>query len=265
MTDPVILFDLDETLVVETQSVKDTFLAAGQLAQVQYGVVPDRLEECVRRRAKALWTTCRAYPYCAAVGISSWEGLWGQFTGTDENLVCLRQWVPEYRVQAWSGGLAECGIDDATLAGRLAEAFVAERRTRHVLFPETLSALRAFDGRCKLAIITNGAPDIQQEKIDRTGIGGFFETIVISGTVGVGKPHPKTFLTALEALRASPSQAVMIGDSLKHDIKGARDLGIKGVWMNRYGQAAGPEHSPDAIVSDLNELPTTLANLGVLG
>jgi len=256
-----ILFDFDDTLVVEEPSAVEAFLAAGERAHEKYGIEPQRLHDSVRRCARDLWKAAPTHEYCRTIGISSWEGLWARFLGDHPSLEALRQWAPVYRVEAWTAALAEHGIDDASLADELAQAFPRERRKRHVLLPGAEEVLKTLCGRYKLGLITNGAADLQREKIDRSGLAGYFYSITISGDVGVGKPDPRMFTAALASLDAEPKTTVMVGNSLKSDIAAAQAVGLRAIWVN-HTQAAGREDvHPDAEIASLSELPALIDKL----
>jgi putative hydrolase of the HAD superfamily len=108
-------------------------------------------------------------------------------------------------------------------------------------------------------LITNGAPDIQGAKIDGSNLASFFETIIISGDHGFGKPDFRIFQLALNRLEVAAHEAVMIGDSLNRDVAGARDAGIRTIWINRYNRTLGASHPiPDIELTDLRELPALL-------
>jgi putative hydrolase of the HAD superfamily len=111
----------------------------------------------------------------------------------------------------------------------------------------------------KLALITNGAIDIQRHKIDGANLGDFFDPTIISGEVGSGKPNPKLFQMALERLAVTPEETVMIGDSLSRDIGGARAVGIRTIWVNRFQNTIAEHHpTPDLQLTDLVMIPTIL-------
>lgn len=113
-----------------------------------------------------------------------------------------------------------------------------------------------------MALLTNGAPDLQREKIQGANLARFFDTILISGEVGVGKPDCRIFRLALDALAASPSETVMVGDSLTRDILGAQQAGLKGVWLNRLGNDAADQVTPDVQITTLSQLHEILPTLG---
>jgi putative hydrolase of the HAD superfamily len=60
--------------------------------------------------------------------------------------------------------------------------------------------------------------------------------------VGVGKPDPKIFRAALDALQVSPLEVVHVGDSMTGDVEGAKAAGIAPILLdrgNRYQPAEG--------------------------
>lgn len=257
-----VLFDLDETLIEEEASNDASALAACAIARQRHGLDVDLILSALRTRSIELWRAGPAVQYCRDIGVSSREGLWGAFAGDEPNLKILREWIPGYRVAAWSRALDDLGIDDGALARELADLFLADRRRRHVVFPESRAVLDALHHRVKLGMITNGAPDIQREKIAGSDLAAYFDTIVVSGEEGFGKPKPEIFRLTIDRLDADESSAVMIGDSLARDVAGAASVGIKSIWVNRLGRKRGDGFpAPDAEVRDLAGLPELLEKI----
>lgn len=250
----VILFDLDDTLVVEEASAEEAFLATCESAHEAYGIDPEKLHQSVRQQSHQLWNASPTITYCRAMGISSWEGLWAQFFGDDPNLKALHAWAPTYRRESWSHALAEHGVHDLPFAERLATTFRRERRGRHVIFPDAIPVLKNLQGRYPLGLVTNGVPDLQHEKLNATKLGPYFDEIAISGEVGIGKPDPQIFDLVLNALRAQPADAVMVGNSIERDIAGAQRAGIQAIWLNRLDNNYNGEIIPDIEIANLNEL-----------
>ena len=103
---------------------------------------------------------------------------------------------------------------------------------------------------------------LQREKLAASGLGDYFEIVVVSGEFGVGKPDPSIFRHALSQLRSDGSGAVMVGDNLTRDVDGAIAAGLEGVWINRRGQVP-PEPRPGlAEISTLSDLRAALSRLG---
>ncbi|MFR9729699.1 HAD family hydrolase [Saccharopolyspora sp. MS10] len=109
----------------------------------------------------------------------------------------------------------------------------------------------------QLAVITNAPGAYQRLKISRTGLAGSFDSMLISGELGVAKPDPRIFHAACAALDAAPHEVVHVGDRLDTDALGATDAGLHGVWLNRNGT----EHAPPpgvSMITSLAELPELL-------
>ena len=79
----------------------------------------------------------------------------------------------------------------------------------------------------QLGIITNGAPDLQWEKINGGNLKKYFKHIIISGEVNYGKPDKQIFNVALNKFQVNKESVIMIGDSIDSDIEGAKASGIK--------------------------------------
>jgi putative hydrolase of the HAD superfamily len=257
----VVLFDLDDTLVVEEPAAVAAFMDVCRQAEQHCGVEADKLYIAVRESARNLWRNSPARPYCIEIGISSWEGLWAQFQGADPNLRVLREWAPSYRLNTWNNALTKCGISDSVLASQLADAFHQNRRRHHVLYDDAVPCLDDLSRLFPLALLTNGVPDLQREKIAATGIAKYFTEIIISGEVGYGKPDRRIYQLALSRLEAKPEYTWNIGDSLERDILGAKPLGVRTVWVNRHGISRDESIVPDLEVSNLDQLVATMRRL----
>jgi HAD superfamily hydrolase (TIGR01509 family) len=70
------------------------------------------------------------------------------------------------------------------------------------------------------------------------------------------KPHPSIFAAALASAGVEAGEAVMVGDSLKHDVRGALGAGLRAVWLRRSGDDWPVSHVP--VIRRLHELPPLL-------
>jgi HAD superfamily hydrolase (TIGR01662 family) len=83
---------------------------------------------------------------------------------------------------------------------------------------------------------------------------GLFAVSISSAAHGYMKPHPSIFQAALAQAGASADEAVMVGDSLDHDIAGARRLGMRAILVSRCGNPVScPPDVP--VISTLRDLP----------
>ena len=86
---------------------------------------------------------------------------------------------------------------------------------------------------------------------------GFVTAAVSSSEHGFMKPHPSIFNAALQLLGVEASTAVMVGDSLEHDIHGALTVGMRGVLIARSGNERH-EIEGVRVIRSLAELPSHL-------
>ncbi len=113
-----------------------------------------------------------------------------------------------------------------------------------------------------MALVTNGSKS-QRDKIDAIGASVYFDAVLISEEVGTAKPDPVIFRQAMSRLNAAPERSVFVGDSLEHDIVGARNAGMMTVFLNRNGVLEMDESLCDLVVSDLRELSDRVIGLEV--
>ena len=114
----------------------------------------------------------------------------------------------------------------------IADAYIQELPFDNHLFEGAVEILDYLILKYKLHIITNGFEEVQHKKLKNSGIYHYFSTVTTSEEVGLKKPNPKVFLTALNKANSLPTQSVMIGDSLEADILGANNIGMQTIFYN---------------------------------
>jgi putative hydrolase of the HAD superfamily len=257
-----ILFDLDNTLLLEDEATDRALQQTCDLAGRRVGVDSGMIRTAAREAAEILFHSSDVFGYADAMGIWWGEALWGDFAGDQKGLVALRAFVPGFRREVWSRALSAAAVSDDALVDELAAAYPALRRALRPIDPEADATLDDLGRDHRLALVTNGAPDLQREKLAATTLAAHFAAIVISAEVGAGKPDPRIFRAALDALDVASTEAVMVGDSLERDIAGARRAGLRSVWLDRAGGGAGGGPVvPDARIQTLGELRTSLIGL----
>jgi putative hydrolase of the HAD superfamily len=114
----------------------------------------------------------------------------------------------------------------------LAVCYIEELPVDNHLFIGTVEILEYLSEKYKLHIITNGFEEVQYLKLHNSGIKKYFNTITTSEEVGLKKPNPVIFETALKKASAIPQKSIMIGDSLEADIMGAKSAGMHTLFFN---------------------------------
>ena len=86
---------------------------------------------------------------------------------------------------------------------------------------------------------------------------GLFSVTLSSSDHGYMKPHPSIFEAAMLKVGVSPAESVMVGDSLAHDIEGARRIGMRAVLVAR-SRVPDPLPADIPVIRSLRELPALL-------
>jgi 2-haloacid dehalogenase len=103
----------------------------------------------------------------------------------------------------------------------------------HDILPGAAEAVTTLYGKVHMAILTNGLSMVQRRRLSRSPLGKYFEALIISEEVGVGKPDKGIFEAAYEIMGKPPKEKMlMVGDSLNADIRGANNFGIDACWVN---------------------------------
>ncbi len=111
-------------------------------------------------------------------------------------------------------------------------------------------------GKYKLAVISNSISNVPRFFLERAGFEKYLEAIVISRDLGIRKPDPEIFNYTLAKLGIESEEAIHVGDSLEQDVKGARDVGMKTVWIKKDNEEMITK--PDFIIHSIGELISIL-------
>lgn len=114
----------------------------------------------------------------------------------------------------------------------IAVSYIDELPINNYLLPGAEEILAYLSKKYSLHIITNGFQEVQDLKLKNSGIFNYFATVTSSEEVGVKKPNPLVFKTALTKARVAPVNSVMIGDTFEADILGAEAVGMHTLYYN---------------------------------
>jgi HAD superfamily hydrolase (TIGR01662 family) len=115
---------------------------------------------------------------------------------------------------------------------------------------DVLRALRADGYRIGLISNTQRSLSVFERHFE---LDGLFDVAISSSEHGFMKPHPSIFAEGLRRAGVPAAEAVMVGDSVPHDIEGALRLGMRGVLIARAGlPASTPRDVP--VIRSLREL-----------
>lgn len=120
-------------------------------------------------------------------------------------------------------------------------------------FAEVPGALARLEGR-KLAILTNGSPDMIDPLVKNRGMGKTFDAVLSVDALKIYKPAPQVYGLAVDRLQ-TPKQEIGFVSSNCWDALGAKSFGFAVHWINRSGAPVDRlGFQPDSIVKGLDEI-----------
>lgn len=126
------------------------------------------------------------------------------------------------------------------------------------LYPESRDALAALSERFTLIALTNG-----NANLDKIGIAAYFDGHVSAATAGAAKPARQIFEAAVRAGGAAAAATLHVGDHPLDDVHGAREAGLRTVWVNRDGAAWPADYAaPDVEIRHVGELSRLVQGSG---
>ena len=149
-----------------------------------------------------------------------------------------------------------CGPEVERVAREVYEDWAEHRH--FVLYDDVRATLRSLrDQGIRLGLISNSHRPLGSFE-SHFDLHGLIAVKVSSFNHGFMKPHPSIFESALREMQVLPEAAVMVGDSLAHDVVGARQVGMRPVLLARNGLRESTDPGLD-IIKSLVELPDLLA------
>jgi polyol permease family/HAD superfamily hydrolase (TIGR01549 family) len=177
----------------------------------------------------------------------------------------------------WALYDAERGRSAGSLRTAIANRFVQGDRSKLValakryweypasaLYQDVKPTLTVLASKFKLGLVANSG-EAALRALRRDGLHDLFDVIALADFVGVEKPDTKIFLYALEKAGVSPHRAVHAGNRLDSDIRPAKSIGLRTIWVLRGDAPPAPTldqlAEPDAVVTSLIGLPVALSRL----
>ena len=158
--------------------------------------------------------------------------------------------LEEIRRRAFERTLEHVGCPDKELAAHLNQIYLQHRFEDIELYPDVVPTFDILAPHFKLGLLSNG-----NTYPERCGLDGSFAFVVFSQDVQVVKPDPRIFHITAQRAGCELTEMLHVGDSLKNDVFGARNVGAPCVWLNREGVPNDTETQPDYEAASLSEIP----------
>ena len=154
-------------------------------------------------------------------------------------------------------------IDQVRYISAAVMAYHAQKIKHIKLYDDVISCLENLkENSIKTAIITDGIPIKQYEKILRLDIDELIDLVVISDEIGIRKPNPRLFSYCLNKFNVKGHETIYVGDNIYKDIIPAKLNDIHSVYIHRggkydtniTGEQIPKEYKPDYEIYKLDEL-----------
>ena len=165
---------------------------------------------------------------------------------------------PLFKINLWAlrhAGLTEAfeSVGEDTAKVDAAMALFSSARHAVTPFDDVQPALSRLGQHVLLGSISNGFADL-----DKIGLAPHFFVSIAAHTFGCAKPDPSIFHAACDALKVRPDETVYVGDDPLLDVVGARQAGLRSVWMNRFERTLPAGIDADAECVTLHDLEAWL-------
>ena len=131
---------------------------------------------------------------------------------------------------------------------------------KHIdLDPQAIPLLRSLKQQGMVcALVTNfDYPSHIYRLLEELELTSYFETVIISGEVGLKKPDPSIFQLVLSRIHTDPAHVLFVGDHPDQDIGGALQAGIQAILVQRNPEGLRSDHVDVLVQSSSTSVQTT--------
>ncbi|MCW4031801.1 MAG: HAD family hydrolase [Candidatus Bathyarchaeota archaeon] len=235
-----ILFDLGNTLVTRTVKEKNLMLKALEKIDLKAKSIISEDDESSLGRLSSIYVKLYRDMY--------------YFRETFLIEIPIDVWLNNLLIQTYDERIATSIMD-------FAKETVIEARSSFVkTFDKVTNMLTELKKDYQLGIISNvSSEEVVYQIVSDLNIDRFFEVIITSAGFGVRKPYPGIFYYALRGLGVEKIDSVIfVGDSMIHDIKGAKKLGMKTILISNYEEKS---KEADITIDEVRKVIDVIPNL----
>ena len=232
-----LIFDLDDTLIDNIESVKYAFKIITKELNINYN------EELFKRWKKAD------------------DNFWHKWSHKELNLPNFNSveeevtFVRAYRFQLFFNTL-NLSFDNAV---DLNEIYCDNLGVNIKEIEGAKELIKDLSKDYEISIASNGPREAADNKIKKLKLNPYISSILTSGEIGIGKPNIEFFNILFEKLENKDKNKMMlIGDSLTTDIQGGMNAGIDTCWFNPDNKTLQEEYKPTTTINKLLELKKNL-------
>ncbi len=170
---------------------------------------------------------------------------------------------PTLRMERFRLPLVEADVADdiaRAMSARMDPVYLQYLADASTVLPGAIELIDTLKGTgVPVGILSNGFTEVQNRKLQVTGLDKMIDLMVLSDEIGINKPNAGLFEHAMKRARQSSSSAqLMIGDNATTDIAGAISAGWNAILYDRSLPLLHTRGQGYHIVSDLGQIPFLL-------
>jgi len=215
----------------------------------------ENVKACVFDAYGTLFDVNSAAEKCKEKLGSRWEGFANSWRTTQLEYTWLRSLMKKHK-NFWE--ITEDSLDHTM------ETFKIKKEMRNELlnlykklspYTEVVDCLKVLkDKRVKLAILSNGTPDLLNELVKSNNIENYFDDIFSIESVGIYKPAASVYEIPIKKYNCKPENICFMSSNT-WDVSGGGVFGYKAVWVNRFDKIFDKlSYKPKYIINNLKEL-----------
>ena len=123
---------------------------------------------------------------------------------------------------------------------------------------ETLRVLK--EKKFKLAILSNGTPQLLKNLVDSNNLNNFFDDIFSIEEVKIYKPDSKVYNLPIKKYKIEKNETAFLSSNT-WDVSGGGNYGFQSIWVNRSNNFFDNlDYEPNNQIKDLSELVDLVKN-----
>ena len=215
----------------------------------------ENIKACVFDAYGTLFDVNSAAAKCKEKLGSKWEGFANAWRTTQLEYTWLRSLMKKHK-NFWE--ITEDSLDHTM------ETFKIKRKMRNELldlykklspYSEVTECLESLKGKkIKIAILSNGTPDLLKELVESNNIQNYFDDIFSIETVGIYKPNSRVYEIPIKKYDCKPENICFLSSNT-WDVSGGGIFGYSAVWVNRFNKVFDKlSYKPKFVINNLKEL-----------
>ena len=215
----------------------------------------ENIKACVFDAYGTLFDVNSAAAKCKKKLGSRWENFANAWRTTQLEYTWLRSLMKKHK-NFWE--ITEDSLDHAM------ETFKIKKAMRNELlnlykklnpYPEVKECLEGLKSKkIKIAILSNGTPDLLKELVESNGIQNYFDDIMSIETVGIYKPDSRVYEMPIKKYDCKPENICFMSSNT-WDVSGGGVFGYNAIWVNRFNKVFDKlSYKPQFVINDLNQL-----------